>query len=180
MAKVLVIYYSRYGTTKKYAEWIASELDGEICDLKNARKLSLENYDTIILGSSLYAGNIQGINVLVNNYENIKDKKLLVFSCGLADVTVASNIEEINNRIEANIPQDYRSGIKIFNLRGGMDFKNLSLKHKFMMWLLNKVMMHKPSSEVTQENLDFIASYGKKADYTDKSKIAEIVAYCRE
>jgi len=73
MAKVLIMYFSKYGSTKKYAEWIASELNGDIFNIKNIKQNILENYDTIILGSGLYAGRIEGLNILINNYQKIKN-----------------------------------------------------------------------------------------------------------
>jgi menaquinone-dependent protoporphyrinogen IX oxidase len=59
MAKALVLYFSKYGSTKKYAEWIASELNGDIYNIKKFNQNSLKEYDTIILGSGLYAGKIE-------------------------------------------------------------------------------------------------------------------------
>jgi len=178
MAKVLIMYYSKYGTTKKYAEWLASELDGTICDIKKIKQENLAVYDTIILGSGLYAGNVRGLDIFVNNYETIKNKKLIVFTCGLADVTVKDNIEEIRKKVEAKIPERIQRLIKIFNVRGGIDYKKLTLTHRFMMWILNKALTHKPSSEVSQENTEFMDAYGKTADFMNKDYIAGIVTYC--
>jgi flavodoxin len=75
MTKVLVLYFSKYGYTKKYAEWIAAELNGDIYDIKHFKQNSIKNYGTIILGSGLYAGKIQGINIIIKHYEAIKNKK---------------------------------------------------------------------------------------------------------
>jgi len=38
MNKTLVIYSSKYGHTKKYAEWLAEDLSADICDDKNLKK----------------------------------------------------------------------------------------------------------------------------------------------
>ena len=73
MAKIVVMYYSKYGSTKRYAEWIASEINGDIYSIKKVNQNILENYDIIILGSGLYAGKIEGINIFINNYGIIKN-----------------------------------------------------------------------------------------------------------
>jgi menaquinone-dependent protoporphyrinogen IX oxidase len=75
MSKVLVMYFSKYGHTKKYAEWIALELNGDIYNIKNIKSSILKNYDAIILGSGLYAGKIEGINIIINNYEALKNQQ---------------------------------------------------------------------------------------------------------
>jgi flavodoxin len=72
MSKVLIMYFSKYGSTKKYAEWIASELNGDVYDIKYVKQNILKNYDTIILGTALYAGQLKGLDIIINNYEKIK------------------------------------------------------------------------------------------------------------
>jgi menaquinone-dependent protoporphyrinogen IX oxidase len=42
--KSIVIYKSKYGSTKTYAEWIASELSCEAVDAKNIRAEQLVDY----------------------------------------------------------------------------------------------------------------------------------------
>jgi len=37
MAKVLVMYFSKYGSTKKYTEWIAAELNGDSYGVKESQ-----------------------------------------------------------------------------------------------------------------------------------------------
>lgn len=177
MAKVLVMYFSKYGSTKKYAEWIASELNGDVYNIKNIKQDILENYDTIILGSGLYAGKIEGINIIINNYETLKDKKLIIFTCGLADYNKTENINSINKRLEKIIPVNIRENIKIYYLRGGMNYKKLNLKHKIMMDFLKKMIQKKGTEKLNEENKEFLESYGKTIDFTNKNSIKEIVEY---
>jgi menaquinone-dependent protoporphyrinogen IX oxidase len=179
MAKVLVMYFSKYGSTKKYAEWIASELNGDVYNIKSIKQDILENYDTIILGSGLYAGKIEGINIIINNYETLKDKKLIIFTCGLADYNKTENINSINKRLEKIIPVNIRENIKIYYLRGGMNYKKLNLKHKIMMDFLKKMIQKKGAEKLNEENKEFLESYGKIIDFTNKNSIKEIVEYCK-
>ena len=52
--KTIVAYKSKSGYTKKYAQWIAQELN---CDIKENAELSdIINYDVIIYGGGMYAG----------------------------------------------------------------------------------------------------------------------------
>ena len=95
MSKTLIVYSSPYGTTKKYAEWIAEELNGDIYLINNFNQNILNNYDTIIIGSGLYAGKIKGIDIIIKNYETIKTKKLLIFTCGLADYSKTEHKDAI-------------------------------------------------------------------------------------
>ena len=176
MSKVLVLYFTKYGSTKKYAEWIAEELKGDIFDIKDARHNQLHGYDIIILGSGLYAGSIKGINLLVNNYEKIKDKKLIIFTCGLADYSKTKNSDGIYKRLEKVIPKNIFDNIKVFYLRGGINYKKLNLKHKIMMGMLRKMILKKG---LDKENKEFLETYGKIVDFTDKNSIKGIIDYCK-
>ena len=180
MAKVLVLYFSKYGSTKKYAEWIASELNGDIYNIKNFKQNILNNYDTIILGSGLYAGKIEGINIIIKNYEVIENKKLVLFTCGLADYSKDLNRNNINKRLEKIIPEDIKRNIKIFYLQGGINYKKLNFKHKMMMGLLKIITMKKGIGNLNEEDKEFIETYGQILDFTNKKNTEEIIKYCKE
>jgi len=65
MSKI-VIYKSRYGSTKAYAKWIAEELGCEAVEAKTVKAEDLERYDTIVYGGGLYAEMVHN-NKLLNN-----------------------------------------------------------------------------------------------------------------
>jgi menaquinone-dependent protoporphyrinogen IX oxidase len=180
MAKTMVMYYSKYGSTKKYAEWIASALDGDIYDIKNVKEGIWGNYNTIILGSGLYAGKIEGINLIKNNYETLKNKKLVLFTCGLADYSKAENVNTINKRLEKELPVNIRDNLKIYYLRGDINYKELTLKHKAMMWMLMKMIKNKGTNDLNEENKEFLETYGQKVDFMDKDSIKELVNHCKQ
>jgi menaquinone-dependent protoporphyrinogen IX oxidase len=140
----------------------------------------LVNYDTIILGSGLYAGKISGINILLKNYETLKEKKIIIFTCGLADYSKIENINAINKRFEEAIPENIRKKIKLYCLRGGINYKKLNLKHKIMMGLLKKLIIKKGLEKMNEESKEIIATYGQTVDFMDKNSIAEIIKYCKE
>ena len=54
--KILIIYKSKTGFTKKYAEWIREETDAEIIPFKRKNKVTLNLYDTIIFGAPFTRG----------------------------------------------------------------------------------------------------------------------------
>ena len=179
MEKVLVMYSSKYGSTKKYAEWIASELNGGIYSIKDVKQNTLENYNTIILGSGLYAGTIKGINIILDNYEKLKDKKLVLFTCGLADYSKTEHVEAINKRLEKIIPVNIKENIKVFYLRGGINYKELSLKHRIMMWVMKTIIVKKGIETLNEEDKEFIETYGQSIDFSNKDSIMEIIKYCK-
>ena len=59
--KTLIAYGTKYGTTRKVAEVISQRLPGEVdlVDLKEEKDPDVCAYDAILIGASVYGGNIQ-------------------------------------------------------------------------------------------------------------------------
>ena len=178
MNKKLVIYSSKYGHTEKYAQWLAEELGSDICKAENLKRKMLDDYSTILFGSGLYASTNKSASLLVKHFEQIRDKKLVLFTCGLADVSNETNIIAINKVLDKIITPEIRKKVKIFHVRGGIDYPNLTFLHKIMMKMPYSQIMKKPESERTDEDRDFLATYGKKLDFLDKKMLEPIIQYC--
>ena len=178
MNKTLVIYSSKYGHTKKYAEWLAEDLSADICDDKNLKKEMLNNYSVLLFGSSLFAGKNKAALLIVKYFEQMKDKKVVLFTCGLADVSNETNTIGINKALDRVITPEIRNKIKIFHVRGGIDYDNLSFLHKTMMKMLHSKVSKMSENELNDENKEFLATYGQKVDFMDRKMIQPIVEYC--
>lgn len=100
--KTVVIYKSKTGFTKKYAEWIAEELSADIFNASKVNVNTLNKYDTIIYGGSLYAVGIIGVGLIKKNINKLKDKRLVVFATGASPLR--DNV--INEVINKNFTVD--------------------------------------------------------------------------
>lgn len=160
--KTIVIYKSKSGFTKKYAEWIAEELQ---CDIKENNKLSLSDiaqYDTIIYGGALYASTIRGIKLIKNNFEALKDKNLIVFATGMTTL----GDETLAKVWEFNFNEEQRQKIKLFYFKGGFDYSKLSIGSKIIV----NMMKEKIKSEVGMQD-----AFDKRIDFTDRNNIIPLV-----
>ena len=176
--KTLVIYNSKYGYTKKYALWLAEKLNADICESKNLKNSLLNDYSTILFGSSLYAGGCKAAQLIVKHFEQIKDKKVALFTCGLMDVNKESNIIEINKALDKIITPEIRNRIKIFHIRGGVDYSNLNFIHKMMMKAVYSIASKKTENELTDMEKDIVEIFGQKIDFSDEKMLEPIVQYC--
>jgi len=178
MDKTLVVYNSKYGHTKKYAQWLAEELNADILNGKNFKSNIVCNYSTILFGSSLYAGKNKAALLIVKHFEQIKDKKVGLFTCGLGYVSNPANVDNINRALDKVITPEIRNKIKIFHVQGGIDYENLSVSHKIMMKLLYSKISKKSENELNDEDREFMATYGQKVDLSDKKMLEPIIQYC--
>lgn len=179
MNKTAVVYQSKYGASKKYAQWIAEELSCDLYERKSVKAAELNVYDTIIYGGGLYAGGVSGIDLLTKNFDKFSNKNLLLFTCGLADTKDEENINNIQKSLSKVFTAEMQEKIKVFNLRGAIDYEKLGIVHKSMMAMLRRMLMKKDKESLNEENNEFLATYGKSVDFTDKVTIAPIIAYVK-
>ena len=159
--KTVVLYQSKTGYTKKYAVALAERLN---CTLLEGSKVSvkdLSGYDTIFVGGGIYAGGINGAKLLTGNYEQLKNKQLILFAVGSSPVK-----EEVIDQLrKQNIPAEQQSRIKLYYLRGGFDYSKLSGFYKFMMSLMKK-QLHKLEA-TTPEADQIFNDFSRPKDFTD-------------
>ncbi len=175
MSKCVVVYESKYGTTKKYAEWIAEDLGADLFERKDASIEALTGYDVIVYGGGLYAGGVSGLPFITKNYDKIKDKRILLFTCGLGDPNVLENVEAIRKGLTKALTPEMLNAFEIYHLRGGMDYSKLSFIHRNMMAMVQKSVAKKDPSARTQEDIEMLETYGKVVDFTDRATIKPLV-----
>jgi len=175
----LILYHSRYGTTKRYAEWIADELNGDICPASDFGQSMLDGYDTIIIGRALFPGKIKGRNAFAENREALKGRKVVLFSCGIADCAKGETRNSISDRLQKEFPEEIVGAAKVFFLRGGMDYARLTPAHRLMMWMMKKMIAKKGVGERSEEDREFLATYGQRVDFSDRKSIVELVEWCK-
>ena len=107
MTNIAVVYCSRYGSTKQYAQWLAEDLGADLYDVRRVYKEKLETYDTIVFESNL-----------------------VVFAVGL---TPPENKKLLDNVAQGNLSPAMRKKAGFFYLVGSTDYDKLGPFHKLFM-----------------------------------------------
>ncbi len=171
MKKQLIIYGSRYGSTKRYAERLAEMTGTEAVEYKEAK--DLDDYDRIVYLGSLYAGGVTGLKQTVGKMS--PQQELIVATVGLADPTDAANVAHIRLSIKGQIPAHFYDESRLFHLRGAIDYTKLNLKYRLMMSLLVKKVAKLPEEQQNAETKAMLDTYGKQVDFVDFSSLQPIV-----
>lgn len=174
--KTIVVYRSKYGSTKAYAEWISQELDCEMIEFKNAKIEDLMKYDTIIYGGGLYAEVINGVYLITKNMDKLKDKKIVVYSTGITPLKYREYYDKLV--IEKNFKPEMLEQIKVFNFMGKMILDELSLPHRTAIKAL-KVLMQGKENPTEMEKL-LVELCDANGDFTDKESIKELINYVQK
>ena len=169
--KGIVVYKSKYGASKKYAEWI-SEATGFSCvSVKEADTSKLAEYDTIIVGGGVYASGIACVPFLRKNIDRLKGKKIIVYTCAASpyDKKFADALIDMNMK-------DELKGIPVFYCRGAFDMKNMSFADRTLCKMLRKAVAKKdPKDWELWESALMECKEDESCDWTDKKYIEPIV-----
>lgn len=171
----IVIYKSKYGSTKAYAEWIAEEIGCEAVDAKKVKADMLSEYDTIVYGGGLYAEIISGVTLITKNIDKLAGKKIAVFTTGLTPLDCRDYYDKLV--IEKNFKPEMLDKIKIFNFLGKMIIDELSLPHKAAIKTLKKIMQGKENPTEMEQLL--IRLCDESGDFTDRNAIKDLVEYIK-
>jgi len=138
VSKIIIVYASKCGGTTQIVERLATLLRAgglndtvDVVALKAGVELELANYDTIIIGSPLYAGKIlKEVHDLVSYYRiPLAQKKVGLFLTGMDQ-----GDERIHNHFVANYPKSLLEASWTTAFLGGIyDPKKVSFIERFIM-----------------------------------------------
>ena len=173
--KAIVIYKSKYGSTRAYAEWIAEELGCQAVDAKTVKATDLIDYDTIIYGGGLYAEVINGVTLITKNIDKLKDKKIAIYTTGITPMEYREYYDKLV--IEKNFKTGVPENVKIFNYMGKMIIDELSIVHRTALKSLKKLMQGKENPTDMEKLL--VELCDADGDFSDRNAIKELVDYCK-
>lgn len=169
--KAIIIYGSYYGTTKQYAKELERQIGIQAISYDEIH--FLDDYDLIVYLGALYAGGVYGLKKTFSKFD-LKNKNLIIVTVGLADPYDVTNKRNIENSLKKQIP--FYNQYSLLHLRGGIDYKALSFKHRIMMSLLYKKVKTIDISKQTEEMKTMVETYGKKVNFVDYSQLEQIVS----
>ncbi|MEG0296402.1 MAG: flavodoxin domain-containing protein [Clostridium sp.] len=135
--KSLVLYGSKHGTTEECAKKLKGYLDGEVdlINVEDNKEIKLDDYNKIIIGSSIYAGMInKGIKKFIeDNKSELIGKNLGLFMCCMSDG------EKIKEQFEQNIPKEILDAAKVKeSLGGAFKFSKMNFFEKKIIKMIAK------------------------------------------
>ncbi|MDY5441320.1 MAG: flavodoxin domain-containing protein [Candidatus Enteromonas sp.] len=129
--RTLILYTSKTGGTKKYAEDIASAVGADVLPFhkRKFKKMDLSQYDTIVYGGWVCGSKIQGVDDFLVRYDDMNEKNVILFSSGMGFVSKESR----DNMITGNLLDLYH--VRYYQLRGSFDYSKLRFPFNWMIKL---------------------------------------------
>lgn len=175
MSKGIILYQSKYGATKKYAQWLQEETGFDLIETKAANVKQVCEYDTIILGGGVYASGIAGLSFLKKNMDKLTNKKILVFCAGASpyDETAIEQIKKLH----------FKNGLRNVPLvycRGAWDEEAMTFKDRTLCKMLQKAVGKKEPSTYEIWERALMSAVGQKCDWTDKKYLEPVIKFLQE
>ena len=115
----VIIYGSKYGTSKQYAEKLSEKTSIQSKSYKDIKDIN--SYETIIYIGGLYAGGVLGMSKTFKSLKNYEDKNIILATVGLADPNNIENMNAFKSSIKRHLSNDIYTKASIYHLRGGID-----------------------------------------------------------
>jgi len=167
MKNVLVLYNSKTGFSKQYAQWIAEDLDCDLLNFRDFNKASLDNYKLILYGAGLFAGQIRGIGKVKRLMKAFPKKTCLVFATGATPDKEAYQELIFKSNFRDGEPRPSR----FFYLLAGINYEKMNLFDRLLMKIVTRVDARKHGKPNVSKQTSI--------DLTNKTKIDDIVRYVR-
>ena len=168
MKKTAVVYYSKHGAAKKYAEWVAEETGADLFDGDKVSARALLPYDIIVLGGGIYSGGIRGLDLFRKNRKRkFAGKDLIVFGVGI------SIDDEANRKQAAQINfQKKTAGLPYIFLPGAFDPAAVKGIDKGIIDITKKMINGGSGNAFADKLLDY---FENGCDLIDRDRIEPLV-----
>ena len=175
MSKGIILYQSKYGSAKKYAQWLEQEIGYVLMETKKAELHQLSDFDVIVLGGGVYASGIAGLQFLKKNIGRLSGKKIAVFAVGASpyDEKAIQQIREMHF-------QDELREVPLFYCRGAWDEDRMTFGDRMLCRLLQKAVAKQNPEEYEPWQKALMSAVGRKCDWTDKEYLDPLLTYLRE
>jgi len=170
--KIIIVYNSKTGFTKIYADWIAEELSCKTLSYNDFSEVIIKEYDIVIFGSRIHVGKIEYLDKIKSCFDSKPDKELIVFATGGTPCAA----EEVINKIWSNnLTESELKTIPHFYAQSGLNYEKMRFLDRIIMktaaFFMSK-MKNKDNNEV-----GFEQAIKNSYDNSSKKNIFPIVEY---
>lgn len=181
MSKAIVIYTSKRGSTKQYAEWIAEDLGCSALTLEEAKTqdVNLYEYDCIIYGGWIRGSGIVDFDKFAKWLDDELMHRLIVYGVGFADETAENYAQVWGYSIGKLDPHNENRSI-LYILGGRYDPANVKGMDKAMMKIMRTVLLSGSTPEAKAQAEKIKDRIDKGVDMVRRENIALLVKDARK
>lgn len=171
--RIVVVYTSKTGFTKTYAEWIAEELGAELVTTEDLTREQIASADVVIHGGGLRTSRVGGLRTFLRYWPLLKGKHVVLWHTGANP----GRSETVRGVWEQNLSPEQLERTTRFYLRGGFDFARLRGLDRFVMSIMRAVLTRKKNP--SEDDKGMLAMYEHPTTELSRENIAPLVNHVR-
>ncbi len=172
--KAIIVYKSKTGFTRKYAEWIQEATKFDILNYDNASKVSLSTYNLVIFGSRIHAGRIDGLKKIKALLLDNENAQLVVFATGGTPIAAEG---VISSMWKASFTEEELHVIPHFYMPAGLNYENMNLGDKLIMKALAKMLANKKDKNSVESGCE--QAIGASYNISSREYISPLLEYIK-
>lgn len=172
--KTVVVYKSKTGFTKKYAQMVAEQAQCDLMELKHATVQKLAGYEIVVFGSRFFAGTVDGLKKARELFAASRAKEFVVFATG---ATPNEAEGAINDVWKNNFTPEELGTIPHFYMQSGICYEKMPLGEKMMMKMA--ALMMKSQKEKDEMGQGFEEALKGSFDISSKEYVGPLVEYLK-
>ena len=173
--KGIILYRSKYGATKRYADWLAEETGFDCIETGNAKIEEVMKYDTVVLCGGIYASGIAGLKFLRKHVGQLRGKKVIVFCDGASPYEESAFQELYAYNMKGGL-----AGRPCFYGRGGWDPERQGFVDRNLCAMLRRAVAKKKPEDMQAWEKALAEAGNEKHDWTDRAYLAPVLEAIRQ
>lgn len=125
----IIVFWSKYGSAKQYAQWLHDETGFHVRSAKRPFGKSLKKADIVIAGSPVRGGKMKIAQWIRRRWPEICTKNVIIFSTSV----LSPEDPAVHDFWLKNFPENIREKCHFFALPGRLVYSKLSFRDKIIL-----------------------------------------------
>lgn len=169
MKNVAVVYSSKYGHTKQYADWLKEDIDADVIDIAKFNITQMMAYKLVIFACGVYADKMAIMDFIKKNVTAIPTQKTMIMAVSWYTNDSAAAKEKL---IAENYPEQFKGSVPLYIVNSGINKKQIS-KVDSMKLIAAQVSIEKKEGR-SSDDINMLAIIKGYSDQTSKDNLNSI------
>ena len=169
MKKIAIVYSSKYGHTKQYADWLKEDVDADVIDISKFNITQMLAYKLVIFACGIYGDKLSVMDFVKKNVTAIPVQKTMIMAVGWYTNDSKEAAEKL---INDNYPPEFKGKVPIYVINSGLNKKQVS-KMDSVKLVAAKLAIEKKDGR-SNDDINALGILNGYSDYTSKDNLASI------
>ena len=169
MKNIAIVYSSKYGHTKQYADWLKEDVDADAIDIGKFNITQMLAYKLVIFACGVYGDKLSIMDFVKKNVTAIPTQKTMIMAVGWYTNDSKEAVEKL---INDNYPPEFKGKVPMYVVNSGIDKKQIS-KMDSVKLVAAKLAIEKKDGRST-DDINALGILNGYSDSTSKDNLASI------